>query len=70
LLEPLRERWALARSHTPCGGLVRHSPVLLITAAGLLLFADHTPPFGPGAIALALGLQGWQSTATIKEKRA
>ena len=44
--------------------------VLLITAAGLLLFADHTPPFGPGAVALALGLQGWQSTATIKEKRA
>jgi hypothetical protein len=46
------------------------APVLLITASGLLLFADHTPPFGPGAVALALGLQGWQSTATIKEKRA
>ena len=47
------------------------APVLLIAAAGLLLFADHTPPFGPitfGAIAVALGLLGWQSLATIREK--
>jgi hypothetical protein len=38
-----------------------------------LLFADHPPPFGPitfGVVAVALGLLGWQSTATIKEKRA
>jgi hypothetical protein len=43
----------------------------LIAAAGLLLFADHTPPFGPitfGAVAVALGLLGWQSLATIREK--
>ena len=49
------------------------APVLLIAAAGLLLFADHTPPFGPitfGAVAVALGLLGWQSMATIKEKKA
>jgi hypothetical protein len=49
------------------------APVLLIAAAGLLLFADHTPPFGPitfGAVAVALGLLGWQSMATIKEKTA
>ena len=47
------------------------APVLLIAAAGLLLFADHTPPFGPitlGAVAVALGLLGWQSLATIREK--
>ena len=45
----------------------------MITAAGLLLFADHTLPFGPitfGTVAVALGLLGWQSMATIIEKKA
>ena len=42
-------------------------------ASGLLLFADHTPPFGPltfGTVTVALGLLRWQSMATIKEKTA
>ena len=46
------------------------APVLLIAAAGLLLFADHTPPFGPitfAAVAVALGLLGWPGTAIIEK---
>ena len=64
----------LAQSHSPCGGLVHQpAPVLLIAASGLLLFGDHTPPFGPltfGTVTVALCLLRWQSMATIKEKTA